>query len=149
MSQNFGEQNYIYLYDLPKKLTTSQKIANAFEQQATVTLAIKPQIRRDLTRPFYSGIVQIKDPQQFNDASEKMRYFKIDEFWCRGLKFDRTLLGSNKEKLQNHNVFVRSIPLSWTHQDLHNKFEKFGAVKSLKVSNNDDASSRGYGFICY
>ena len=32
---------------------------------------------------------------------------------------------------------------------MHKKFEKFGPIKSLKVSNNADGSSRGYGFICY
>jgi hypothetical protein len=149
MSQQFGDQNYIYLYDLPKEELTSQKIAQAFEDKAQVTLANKPQIRRDFTRPFYSGIVQIKDAQQFNEAAEKMRYFKIGNNWCRALKFDKQLLGSNKEKLHNHNIFVRSIPLTWNHPDLHQKFEQFGPIKSLKVSNNSDGSSRGYGFICY
>lgn len=78
-----------------------------------------------------------------------MRYFQIGSNWCRALKFDKQLLGSNKEKLHSHNVFVRSIPLTWNHPDLHTKFEKYGPIKSLKVSNNADGSSRGYGFICY
>jgi len=149
MSQQFGDQNYIYLYDLPKEELTSQKIASVFENQGGCTLANKPQIRRDFTRPFYSGIVQIKDAQQFSDAAEKMRYFQIGTTWCRALKFDKQLLGSNKEKLHSHNVFVRTIPLDWNHPNLHTKFEKFGPIKSLKVSLNADGSSRGYGFICY
>lgn len=78
-----------------------------------------------------------------------MRYFQIGKQWCRALKFDKQLLGSNKEKLHSHNVFVRSINLAWNHPDLHNKFQKFGPIKSLKISNNTDGSSRGYGFICY
>ena len=62
MTQQFGDQNYIYLYDLPKEEISSTKLAQVFEEQAKVTLVDgKPQIRRDLTRPFYSGIVQIKD----------------------------------------------------------------------------------------
>jgi len=150
MTQTFGDQNYIYLYDLPKEEISSTKVAQAFEQQAKVTLSDgKPQIRRDLTRPFYSGIVQIKDIQKFNDAAEAMRYFKIEGKWCRALKFDKQLLGSNKEKLLNNNVFVRKIPTDKFHHDLHTKFEKFGRIKSLKVSLNSDHSSRGYGFICF
>ena len=122
MTQQFGDQNYIYLYDLPKEELTSQKIASVFETQGGVVLANKPQIRRDFTRPFYSGIIQIKEAQQFSEAAEKMRYFQIGNNWCRALKFDKQLLGSNKEKLHSHNVFVRSIPLTWHHPDLHEKF---------------------------
>lgn len=149
MSQPLGDQNYIYLYDLPKSEINSTKLAQAFEQQCGVTLDGKPQIRRDITRPFYSGIVQIKDAVQFEKASEAMRYFEIDGKMCRALKFDKQLLGSNKEKLLNHNVFVRSIGKDLTHKDLQEKFEKIGKIKSLKVSLNSDHSSRGYGFICF
>jgi len=46
-------------------------------------------------------------------------------------------------------VFVRTINKQWSHQELHNKFSKYGPIKSLKISNNSDHSSRGYGFICY
>ena len=145
-----GDQNLIYLYDLPKSEINSTKLAEAFEREAGVTLVDgKPQIRRDLTRPFYSGIVCIKDPVKFNLASEKMRYFTIDDKMCRALKFDKQLLGSNKEKLLSHNVFVRNIPKDMSHKDLQTKFEKFGPIKSLKVSLNGDHSSRGYGFICF
>jgi RNA recognition motif-containing protein len=35
------------------------------------------------------------------------------------------------------------------NQQLHDTFEKFGAVKSLKISFNEDHSSRGYGFVCF
>jgi len=148
--QPLGGENLIYLYDLPKAEINSTKLAEAFETQAGVALVDgKPQIRRDITRPFYSGIVQIKDAQKFQDASEKMKYFTIDGKMCRALKFDKQLLGSNKEKLANHNVFVKSIPKHWTHKELQAKFEKYGAIKSLKVSLNPDHSSRGYGFICF
>jgi len=151
MQQSFGDQNFIYVYDLPKDGISSTKLAVAFEEQAKVSLVDgKPQIRRDLTRPFYSGIVQIKDEVKFNEAAEAMRYFKINDKWCRALKFDKQLLGSNKEKLLNNNVFVRTIPTAgFSHQDLHNKFKVYGAIKSLKVSLNSDHSSRGYGFICF
>ena len=78
-----------------------------------------------------------------------MRYFEIDGKMCRALKFDKQLLGSNKEKLLNHNVFVRSIDKNMTHKDLQEKFEKIGKIKSLKISLNPDHTSRGYGFICF
>jgi len=47
-----------------------------------------------------------------------MRYFEIDGKQCRGLQFDRQLLGSNKEKLLTHNVFVKNIPKHVKNADL-------------------------------
>lgn len=35
------------------------------------------------------------------------------------------------------------------HQELENMFSDCGKVKSLKVSLNEDYSSRGYGYICF
>ena len=93
-------------------------------------------------------MVVIKDPKKFTEACEKMRYFEIDGKQCRALPFDKQLLGSNKEKLQTHNVFVK-VPKDMKHEELHEKFEKIGNIKSLKISLNPDYSSRGYGFICF
>jgi len=112
------QQNLIYLYELPKMETDSRKIAIAFKEQAGVVLDIKPQIRKDITRPFYSAIIMIKDPIQFNKAVEGMRYFEIEGKQCRALQFDRSLLGSNKEKLHSHSVFVKNIPKDLKHSDL-------------------------------
>ena len=47
------------------------------------------------------------------------------------------------------NVFVRNIPKEFRHEDLQKKFEEYGKIKSLKISLNDDHSSRGYGFVCF
>jgi len=111
------QQNLIYLYDLPKDKSSSAKIAIAFKEKANVTLEAKPQIKMDPTRPFYTAMVTIKDPTQFEQACEKMRYFDIEGKPCRALPFDRQLLGSNKEKLNNHNVFVK-VPKELKHEDL-------------------------------
>ena len=141
-------QQLIYLYDLPRDNITCNKIAHVFKEKAGVVLDSKPQIKRDITRQFCSAMISIKDPKQFNDACEKMRYFDIDEKPCRALAFDKQLLGSNKEKLQNHNIFCK-VPKDMKHEDLHNLFEPMGKIKSLKISLNPDFSSRGYGFICF
>ena len=78
-----------------------------------------------------------------------MKYFEIEGKQCRALQFDKQLLGSNKEKLLSHNVFVKSVPKDLKHSDLQKKFEGLGKIKSLKVSLNSDHTSRGYGFICF
>ena len=115
-------QQLIYLYDLPNDKITCTMISLIFKDKSGVILDSKPQIKRDLTRPFCSAMVSIKDTKQFNEACEKMRYFEIDGKQCRALPFDKQLLGSNKDKLQNHNIFVK-VPKHMTHQELHNQFE--------------------------
>lgn len=143
------QQNLVYLYDLPRDETDSKRIAIAFKERANILLETKPQIKKNISTPFYSAIVSIKDPIAFNKACETMRYFDIEGKSCRALQFDKQLLGSNKEKLLSHNVFVKNVPKELTHSDLHKKFEGLGKIKSLKVSLNSDHTSRGYGFICF
>lgn len=79
-----------------------------------------------------------------------MRYFEIDGKPCRSLQFDRNLLGmANREDrgANSSNIFVRNIPKDLKHTDLEDKYQNYGKVKSLKVSLNQDHTSRGYGFI--
>lgn len=143
-------QQLIYLYDLPKENITCNVIAQTIKEKSGIILDAnqKPQIKRDLTKPFFTAMVSIKDPKKFAECCEKMRYFEVDGKQCRALPFDKQLLGSNKDKLLTHNVFVK-VPKNLKHEDLHEKFEKMGKIKSLKISLNPDYSSRGYGFICF
>jgi len=77
-----------------------------------------------------------------------MKYFEINGKQCRALPFDKQLLGSNKDRLLSHNIFVK-VPKELKNEELHKMFSKSGRIKSLKISINSDYSSRGYGFICY
>lgn len=77
-----------------------------------------------------------------------MKYFEIGGKQCRALPFDKQLLGSNKDKLTNNNIFVK-VPKEMKHENLHELFEPLGKIKSLKISLNPDFTSRGYGFICF
>lgn len=143
-------QQLIYLYDLPKDNITCNKIAQTIKDKSGIVLDAnqKPQIKRDLTKPFFTAMVSIKDPKKFNEACEKMRYFEVDGKSCRALPFDKQLLGSNKDKLLTHNIFCK-VPKDLKHEDLHKLYEPMGKIKSLKISLNADYSSRGYGFICF
>jgi len=156
-SQN---KNLIYLYDLPKAEFTSALLAGLLKD-AGIELEHKPQISRDPTKPFYSGIMCIKNEDMYKKASEFLRYFHIANKPCRGLAFDNSLLGSNLTKTnENCNIFVRKIPTARTHgkdmtpAEFDQRMASFDPaqkhpVKSLKISMNEDHSSRGYGFVCY
>ena len=107
-------RNLIYLYDLPKQEFTSARLAEILKA-AGIELELKPQVRRDPTKPFYSAICCIKDDNQFKRASEVLRYFEIERKQCRGLPFDNTLLGTNLTKTNEQcSIFVRKIPKDMT-----------------------------------
>jgi hypothetical protein len=61
-------KNFLYLYDLPKDSTTSVKIANIIKEKTGYVLEIKPQIRRDINRPFCTAIINIPDNDAFAKA---------------------------------------------------------------------------------
>ena len=54
------KRNLIYLYDLPKDHFTSARLAKILKTSG-IELELKPQVRRDPTKPFYSCILCIKD----------------------------------------------------------------------------------------
>lgn len=60
------------------------------------------------------------------------------------------MLGQNKESLNKEkNIFIKSIPNDVSEEEVHNIFKEFGEILSVKVSKNEDHSSRGYGFVCF
>lgn len=143
--------NYLYLYDLPKQSTNSNQIALIIKDKTGYVLDIKPQIRRELNRPFCTAIVNITDNEAFQKACAALRYFEYDNKMCRGLPFDNSLHGANQQRLIDHNVFISKIPKDDTHSSkwLDEFCSKFGDIKSLKISLSADHSSRGYGFVCF
>ena len=150
MNNAQGTQNYLYLYDLPKAEATSTKLASVLQQKTGIVLTRIPQIRRDLNRPFYSAVMQIPEEDKFQIACKEMRYFELAPGKpSRALPFDNDLLGSNPQKIVDHNIFVRRIPKELSPLQLEEHFSRYGDIKSLKISLNSDHQSRGYGFVCF
>jgi hypothetical protein len=153
MTDNMQKRNYLYLYDLPKDKVSSVKISEIFKNEGINVGDKKPQISRDLFKPFYSAIVNIEDPKMYQLAKEKMKYFKIDECQVRALPFDKDLRGDNKAKVMSHNVFYKlkkdADKSALTYETLHKKFGEYGPIKSTKISVNPDYTPRGFAFVCY
>ena len=87
-------------------------------------------------------MIRITDPEKFKRACEKLRYFEIDGKPGRALPFDKDLLGTNRTKIADHNVFVKKIPAEMKAPELEELFKKYGEIKSLKISLNPDHTSR-------
>lgn len=147
------KRNYLYLYDLPKKEVTSVKLAEAFKSAGVDIGVKKPQINRDLFKPFYSAVMHIEDPASYELAKDKMRYFNLDGCQVRALPFDKDLRGEAKAKIMTHNVFYKhpkdADKNQLTYTFLHEKFAKYGPIKSTKISLNPDYSNRGFAFVCF
>lgn len=47
------------------------------------------------------------------------------------------------------NVFVKNIEKSVTHKEFHDHFAQFGNITSLKIAEDDEGESLGYGFVLY
>lgn len=52
----------------------------------------------------------------------------------------------NKEKF---NIFVKKIPKEVTHKEFHEYYAKFGNIVSLRLAEDDEGESMGYGFVMY
>lgn len=152
MSQPHPEKSKsLYLYDLPKDTTNSNQIAMIIKEKTGYVLEVKPQIHRQLTRPFCSAVIYIPDNEAFQKACKEMKYFVYDGKMCRALPYDTQLSGANAQRLVDHNVFFAKIPKDGEHncQWLDSFCSQYGEIISLKVSLNPDHSSRGYGFACF
>jgi RNA recognition motif-containing protein len=94
-------------------------------------------------------IDNIESTQKFYEACDKLKYFEIDGKPCRALPYDRDILGQNRQKINDRNVFVKKIPLDMKAIDLDKSFSQFGRVKSAKISLDKDHKSNLYGFVAF
>jgi hypothetical protein len=121
---NQSDKDLIYLYDLPKNLATSVKIASIIKDKADYDLPepvqfkeVKPNPLTGVPSPFSMGMIKV-DKTHSKKVAEAMKYFKFDDgsgdakqVWeCRALPFDRDLLGANKNATNTQqNVFVKGL----------------------------------------
>ena len=102
--------NLIFLYELPKETVTSNLIAEKIKELTGYELTEKPQIRRTILAPFYTGIVKIADHNKFKEICDKIKYFELDGKMCRAIPFSKDLKGVNREKINKEcNLFVKDI----------------------------------------
>lgn len=47
------------------------------------------------------------------------------------------------------NVFVKKIPKEVTHKEFHDYYSKFGNINSLKIAEDEEGESMGYGFVLF
>lgn len=83
--------------------------------------------------------------QDYVEMCEKIRYFEICGKQCRALRFEKEITNKSKDSY----VFVRNIPKDLKQVELHQIFEQYGPIVSLKLSFNADHTSKGIGYITF
>lgn len=53
----------IYLYDLPSKQYTSVELAKVIKEKTGINLEHMPQVRRDASKPFYTAVIKVDNPE--------------------------------------------------------------------------------------
>lgn len=146
------QQHLIYFYDLPKDTCTSVKISEIVKEKTGIVLNFPTTFKKNPERYFDTAIVKvdnIENSQKFHEACEKLKYFEIDGKPCRALPYDRDILGQNRQKMNERNVFVRKLPSDLKAADLDRIFAQYGKVKSAKISLNKNHESNKYGFVAF
>ena len=47
------------------------------------------------------------------------------------------------------NIFIKNIDKSVSHKQFHDYYSQFGNIVSLKIAEDDEGESLGYGFVLY
>uniref|UniRef100_A0A7S0UN68 Polyadenylate-binding protein n=1 Tax=Polytomella parva TaxID=51329 RepID=A0A7S0UN68_9CHLO len=99
--------------------------------------------RRSLGYAYVNFNVQ-SDPSSAQKALDTLNYHLLLN------KPIRIMWSSRDPTSRKHgagNLFVKNLAKSIDHKELHRIFSEFGDISSLKISQDDNSVSRGYGFV--
>lgn len=137
---------------MPKDTCTSVKISEIVKEKTGIVLNFPTTFKKNPERYFDTAIIKvdnIENSAKFHEACDKLKYFEIDGKPCRALPYDRDILGQNRQKMNERNVFVKKLPEGMKAADLDVAFAKYGKVKSAKISLNKNHESNKYGFVAF
>ncbi len=101
------QKSLIFLYDMPKSIATSVKIADVLRKKSGYELTEPVQFKEPrispisgLPSPLVAGIIKV-DLAVFQKVAKDIKYFELNDgqnnIWpCRALPFDKDLIGGNK-----------------------------------------------------
>ena len=143
-------QGILYLYDLPKDVTTEIKIQSTIRNLTGYDLPELPIIIIDPFIPFCKAKVRIPETEMFNKIKQKLKYFEFEGLKCRALPCLKEL-DDNDSNSKFMKLFVKGVPKDYSGKDLDKAISTaLGGdhILTAKISINPDGTSRGYGFIC-
>ena len=169
LQSNLGN-NSIYIKNIPDKINESE-IKDLFKKFGDITWS--KVLSDNSGRKF--AIIVFSSTESASKAKEEMNDKKIDNNEI-GLYVDllqkkserkRFLISkigdiNNKlnQEFKNCNLYIKNLPYDLTDEKLKEIFEKYGEVKSVKISKfilvtkikdelKEIEQSRGFGYVCY
>ena len=169
LQSNLGN-NSIYIKNIPDKINESE-IKDLFKKFGEITWS--KVLSDNSGRKF--AIIVFSSTESASKAKEEMNDKKIDNNEI-GLYVDllqkkserkRFLISkigdiNNKlnQEFKNCNLYIKNLPYDLTDEKLKEIFEKYGEVKSVKISKfilvtkikdelKEIEQSRGFGYVCY
>jgi len=109
-------------------------------------LSCKIAVDRDTGKSKGYGYVHFETAEEANAAIGKLNGAEIEGQEVVVGHFVRR--GDRAGQLQWTNCFIKNIPTEWTENDLKEKFEKFGELKSWKLEQKEgEETHKGFGFV--
>ena len=169
LQTNLGN-NSIYVKNIPDKINESD-IKNLFKKFGDITwskVLTDNNGRKFAIIVFTSTENALKAKEEMNDKkiedSDIGLYVDLLQKKSERKRFLTTKIGDINNKLnqeyKNCNLYIKNLPLDLTDDKLKEIFEKYGEVKSVKISKfilvtkvknelKEIEQSRGFGYVCY
>ena len=169
LQTNLGN-NSIYIKNIPDKINESD-MKNIFKKFGDITWS---KVLTDNNGRKFAIIVfnntesALKAKEEMNDkkieGSDIGLYVDLLQKKSERKRFLTTKIGDINNKLnqeyKNCNLYIKNLPLDLTDDKLKEIFEKYGEVKSVKISKfilvtkikdkyKEIEQSRGFGYVCY
>mmetsp|Transcript_31105 Transcript_31105/g.47512 ORF Transcript_31105/g.47512 Transcript_31105/m.47512 type:complete len:137 (+) Transcript_31105:173-583(+) len=130
---------------------TTSKLAAELKRKAGIDLGVPPSIDRNPLKKFYGGRMDISCPSKaaYHEMCEKIRYFEIDGKEGRALCHEREIGKKLDSSDDQRTVIVKNLPAEMKQAELHQIYQEYGFIVSLKISIDSDHKSLGYGYITF
>ena len=96
--------------------------------------------------------IKLDSKSNFEDLSQKMKYFDIKGKQYRCLPFPASDYGSGNVNFnETHTLFIRfkNQTKGVYSKDLEDKFNKYGSVLMARVALREDHTPAGYGYVTF
>jgi polyadenylate-binding protein len=158
-----GQQAFtnVYVKNLPAEIDTEEKLREMFAKYGAITSIHFPVDDNGTPRGF--GFVNFEKPEDAVAAVEALHGKDVGDdktlFVGRAMKkAERVRLLRRDyearqrdldEKTRGVNLYVKHLDEAVTEAELRELFARFGTITSLKIMQDNNGQSRGFGFVCF
>jgi len=162
-STNSGTFTNVYVKNIPED-ASQEDLDQLFKKHGTVTSSM---IASDESGKFKGfGFVNYEDAEQAFAAVESLNGHEITTasgskklVVCRAQKKDERakelrdkfekIKQERQKKYEGVNLYVKNLSDQIDDEKLREEFKQFGTITSVKVMNDSNQKTKGFGFVCF